>query len=156
MHELPWITIFGSWVRRFANYFHKWRSHEWKSLASRITSDPKIVIHGNECILFLICYLMSLNTHPLEKSSMAHFAIVAKDGLFWLGIVTSPQLICDVTRTWSTGIVTSYSSIVLVYWCKGDLHRWIPTVNIHFSPPSIHGLTCKKILLLNENNNCLQ
>ena len=33
------------------------------SLANRITSDLKIVIHGNECIiLFLTCYLMSLNT----------------------------------------------------------------------------------------------
>ena len=60
MHELPWITIFGSRVRRFANNFHEWRSHEWKSLANRITSDPKIVIHGNECIiLFLTRYLMS-------------------------------------------------------------------------------------------------
>ena len=40
---------------RFANYFHEWRSHEWKSLANRITSDPKIVIDGNEgIILFLI------------------------------------------------------------------------------------------------------
>ena len=45
MHELPWITIFGSRVRRFANNFHEWRSHVWKSLANRITSDPKIVIH---------------------------------------------------------------------------------------------------------------
>ena len=25
MHELPWITIFGSRVRRFANDFHEWR-----------------------------------------------------------------------------------------------------------------------------------
>ena len=34
--------------------------HEWKSLANRITSDPKIIIHGNECIiLFLTRYLMS-------------------------------------------------------------------------------------------------
>ena len=38
------------------------------------------------------------------------FAIVAKIGLFWLSIVTSQQLICDVTRT---SIVTSYSSIFL-------------------------------------------
>ena len=67
MHELPWITIFGSRVRRFANNFHEWRSHEWKSLANRITSDPKIVIHGNECIiLFLTRYLMSW-THLSAK-----------------------------------------------------------------------------------------
>ena len=60
----------------------------------------------------------------LKQSSIAEFAIVAKDGLFWLRIVKSPQLICDVTQTWGTGIVTSYSSIVLASanWRKGDLH----------------------------------
>ena len=41
MHELPWITIFLSRVRRFGNDFHKWRSHEWKSLPNRLTSDKK-------------------------------------------------------------------------------------------------------------------
>ena len=60
MHE--WITILRSRVRRIANDFHEWQSHKWKSLANRLTSDPKIVIHGNECIiLFLKCYFMSLN-----------------------------------------------------------------------------------------------
>ena len=69
MHELPWITIFGSRVRRFANDFHEWRSHEWKSLANRFTSDPKIVIHGNECIiLFLTRYFMSLEHTILLKT----------------------------------------------------------------------------------------
>ena len=55
---------------------------------------------------------------------MADVAIVAKDGLFWLSIVTSPQLICDLTRTRGAGIVTSYSSIVLARanWNEDDLH----------------------------------
>ena len=35
---------------------------------------------------------------PLKQLSIADFAIVAKDSLFWFSIVTSPQLICDVTR----------------------------------------------------------
>ena len=66
-----------------------------------MTSDPKIVILGNECIiLFLTRYFMYytillISNHP----AIADFAIVAKDGVFWLGIVTSPLLICDVTRT---------------------------------------------------------
>ena len=162
MHELPWITIFGWRVKRFANNFHEWRSHEWKSLANRITSDSKIVIHGNECIiLFLTRCLMSWthysaktivehwirhcrhlpiiftsdevtsenhwqiasrvtqkslftvtnvlfyflhavwcleHTIPLKQLSSTEFAIVAKDSLFWSSIVTSPQLIYDVTR----------------------------------------------------------
>ena len=120
MHELPGITIFGSRVRRFANNFYEWRSHEWKSLANRLTSDPKIAIHGNECIiLFLIRYLMWW-----KQSSIADFAIVAKDSLFWFSIVTWPQLIGDVKRMYDTGIVTSYSSNVLARanWRKGNLH----------------------------------
>ena len=125
-----WVTVnndFLSRVGRFGIDFHEWRSHEWKSLPNRLTSDKKIVIHGNECIiLFLTRYFMS-STHKSPKkklSSSADFAIVAKGGLFWLGIVTSPQLICDVTRRRHTGIVTSYSSIVIARanWRKGDLH----------------------------------
>ena len=42
-----------------------------------------------------------------KQSSIAHFAIDTKDGLFWINIVTSSQLICDVMRTRGTGIVTS-------------------------------------------------
>ena len=65
-----------------------------------------------------------LKTIPLKQLSIADFAIVAKDSLFWLSIVTSPQLICDVTRMLYIGIVTSYSSIVLARakWSQGDLH----------------------------------
>ena len=49
-------------------------------------------------------------------------------------------------RTRDTSIVTSYLSIVLARanWRKGDLHKWITTVNIDFSSPGIHGLACKK------------
>ena len=38
------------------------------------------------------------HTIPLKHLSIADFAIVAKASLFWFSIVTSPQLICDVTR----------------------------------------------------------
>ena len=46
--ESPWITIFGSRVRRFANDFHEWRSHEWKSLANRITQIGAKAIFTSE------------------------------------------------------------------------------------------------------------
>ena len=74
-------------------------------------------------ISYTIFYVMNTQFHR-KQLSIADFAIVAKDGLFWLSIVTSPQLICDVTRTPDTGIVTSYSSIVIARanWRKGDLH----------------------------------
>ena len=55
-----------------------------------------------------------LNTqYRLKQASIAYLAIVANDGLFWLSIVTSVQLICDVMRKRDTVILTSYSSIVL-------------------------------------------
>ena len=152
MHELPWITIFGSRVRRFSNDFHEWRGYDWKSLAKRITSVPKIVIHGNDCIfLFLTRHFMFWTYNSAEyihyRSLISPLSLRT---VFSDSIVTSPLLICDFTRTWGTGIVTSYSSIVRARanWRKCDLHLWLPTVNIDFSPPGIHGLACKKTLII--------
>ena len=68
MHGFPWITTFRSRVRRFANDFHEWRSHSWKSLSNRLTSGTKIVFHGDEFIvLFLARYFMSW-THNATKN----------------------------------------------------------------------------------------
>ena len=39
---------------RFANDFHSWLHHSWKLFANRLTRDPKIVIHGNSCIILYI------------------------------------------------------------------------------------------------------
>ena len=74
-------------------------------------------------ISYTLFYVLSIPFH-YKQTSFAHFAIVANDSLFLFDIVTSSQFICDVTRTWDTGIVTSYLSIVLARakWRKGDLH----------------------------------
>ena len=140
MHELPWITICG---------------HEWCDLPMIFTNDEVTSenhwnhSHVTKRMHYYISYALFcvLNTQfRWKQSSIPHFAIVAKDGLFSLSIVTSPQSICDVTLTRGTGIVTSYLLIVLerANWRKGDLHQWITTVNIDCSPPGIHGLACKK------------
>ena len=77
--------------------------------------------------MYYIIYIYLPNTQCRRKqSSLADFAIVAKDGLFLFSIATLPQLICDVTQTWRTDIVTSYSSIC----------------GIDFSGPGINGLAC--------------
>ena len=70
--------------------------------------------------------------------------------------MTSPQLICDVARTWGTGTVTLYSSIILARanWRKGDLHKCITIVNIDFSPPVIYGLSCMKNMCITEPDLC--
>ena len=71
----------------------------------------------------MLFYFRKTQFHQ-KQSSSSHFDIVAKDGIFFLSIVTSPRLICDVTRTRDVGIVTSYSSIVLAraIWRKYDIH----------------------------------
>ena len=48
---LPWITIFRLLVMRFDNDFHSWLRHLWIYLVNRLTRGPKIVIHGNSCII---------------------------------------------------------------------------------------------------------
>ena len=50
---------------------------------------------------YFISYMpFDVPEHPIlvKQLSIADFAVVAKDSLFWFSIVTSPQLICDVTR----------------------------------------------------------
>ena len=139
---------FGSRVRWFAKDFHKWQSHEWKIIGKSHHVWYKIVIHGNECIILFLIYAIFMSWTQCRKKqlSIVDFATAAKDRP---SIVTSPNLIYDVWRTWGTGIVTSYSSIFLARanWCKGNLHQWITTENIDFSQPGNHGLACKKLPL---------
>ena len=54
IYLLLWMMIFGSLVKRFANDFHLWLHQSWKLLANRLTSDPKIIIHCNSCIILCI------------------------------------------------------------------------------------------------------
>ena len=125
MHELPWITIFGSRVRRFANNFTSdevTSENHWQ-MASRVTHKSLFTVMN---VLFYFLHAIWCPEHsiPRKQLSTADFAVVARDSLFWFSIVTSPQLICDVTRMYDTSIVTSYSAIVLARanWHKGDLH----------------------------------
>ena len=128
MHELPWITIFGSRVRRFANDFHEWRSHEWKSLANRVTSDTKIVIHGNECtILFLTRYFMSW-THKSAKNN--HRSLISQ---------VSPRTVVSDLALWRhhSGSVTSREREILALWrhiCRLFLHSQIGAKGHELSP----------------------
>ena len=60
-----WVTSnndFWSQVRWFANDFHKWRTSSLVKIIGKSPHEwPKIVIHGNKCIiLFLTRYFMLL------------------------------------------------------------------------------------------------
>ena len=101
-----------------------------QSLPNRLTSDKKIVIHGNECIiLFLTCYFMWW-THKSAKNY--HRALISpllpRAAFFWPSIVTSSQLICDVSRTRNTaGFYTKGRPLVksnLI--CPSDKLSWRP------------------------------
>ena len=81
-----------------------------------------------------------------KQSLIPHFAIEVKDGLFWITIVMSSQLICDVMLTRGAGIVTSHSPTVFaranLVQRLSSLVNYNPEYN--FSPPIIHGLVCKE------------
>ena len=61
-----WVTVnndFFITTEVICQWFSQVTKSQWKSLANHLTSDQKIVIHGNECIiLFLTRYFMTL-TH---------------------------------------------------------------------------------------------
>ena len=78
-----------------------------------------------------------LNTQIQSKqSSIAHLAIVTKDGAFCLSVFTSLKFICDVIRPEGTGIVQSYSSIILVPTLAQKRSSLMNnSVDIDFSPP---------------------
>ena len=43
----------------FANDFHSWLRHSWKSLTNHLTRDQKIVIHGNSGIILYVLNVKS-------------------------------------------------------------------------------------------------
>ena len=100
--------------------------------------------------MFNIIYANFCYKHQPAKTIIDHSFLHCCQGrfCFWLTIVTSPQLICDVTRRRGTDIFKSYSSIFLARanWRKGHFHWWISTVNIDFLSPSNHDLTYKNLL----------
>ena len=109
--------------------------HEWCDLpmiftsenhcqiASRVTQKSLYTV-TNVLFYFLHVIACPQNTFFLKTIIDRSFHICRQGRSFWLGIETSPQLICDVKRTRNTSIVTSYSSIVLARanWRKGDLN----------------------------------
>ena len=142
--------------RKYRFFCHQWGDsakmfmsdevNEWKSVPIRPTSDNKISFHGHQYIvLFLTRYFMPDRAHKPTKTlidcSFCHLRRGRPFGTLW----RQHSSICNVTLTCGTGIVTSYSSIVLARanWRKGDLHWWITTLNINFSPPGFHGLAWK-------------
>ena len=66
IHSLSRITIFGSFVERFANDFPSWLRHSWILLANRLIHD--MVIHGNRCIILYthLNHLIKIHSKPVR------------------------------------------------------------------------------------------
>ena len=78
MHQLSWITIFGSRVRRFANNI----------IGKSLTRDPKILVHGNECIQFLTRYFMFWTQNSAKNN---HLSLI---------LPSSPRTVFSVLALW--------------------------------------------------------
>ena len=87
----------------------------WKNIFVFIYDNISLfmVTHTLSYIMHVILWPQLTNLLKTWWKS-AHFTIVAKDGPFSLSIVTSPQLICDVTRTRCTGILKYIRLLVLL------------------------------------------
>ena len=120
-----------------------------KSLANRITSDPKIIIHGNECIILFLTRCVMSWTHNSAKNN--HRSLISQ----LLGTVVSDLAL------WRhhSGSVTSREREIQALWrhirrlfshaqigAKAIFCEWATTVNIDCSSPGIHGLACKKVI----------
>ena len=147
MHELPWIKIFLSRVRQFGNDFHEWRSHEWKSLPNSLTSDKKkaLFMVTNVLFYFLHTILCHEHTNPLRTIIERSFRHCCQGWPF----LTEH---CDVTTIDLWRHVNAkywYCDIIFVFChCTRKLaQRRSSLVNIDISPPGIHGLACKNMIL---------
>ena len=65
-------------------------------IASRMTQKSLFMV-TKVLFYFLHAIWCPEHTIPLKQLSISDFTIVAKDSLFWLSIMMSPQLICDIT-----------------------------------------------------------
>ena len=145
MHELLWITILSHEWGDFPITFKSeevMSENHWQ-IASRVTQKSLFMV-TNVLFYFLHAILCPEHTISLKQLLIPDFAIVAEDGLFWLSIVTTPQLIYDVTRTlcWHCDVIFVDCSCT----CKLAGRRSSQVNNSHEYRflTSIHSLACKK------------
>ena len=76
--------IFGSLVMGFTNDFHSWLHHSWKSLANRLTCDPKLLYKVTHALYF-ISYTFKLGDISYTLQSISHGCDLYS---FWLPLVS--------------------------------------------------------------------
>ena len=103
---------------RFANDFHSWLRHSWKLLANRLTRDPKIVIHGNSCIILYIiisaakwspfCLGLNVLTHWGRDKMTTIFRMTFSNAFSWMKMF---KFWLNFTEVCSQGSNYEHSSI---------------------------------------------
>ena len=83
MHNMSWEL----WCRHMDSDIH---SHEWKSLANRIMSDPKNCYSWHRMYYFISYMLFYCPEHTIPLKAIINRSC-HQGGLFWFSIVTSPQ-----------------------------------------------------------------
>ena len=106
---------------RFANNFHSWLRHSRMLLANCLTRDPKIVIHGNSCI---ILYIISVS----RKACVKFWQI--KQYSLWKKSWTQPQC---VAGPWSFRMLYTSEKLIIELWS-----RYTRKCFIFLSPRIVH------------------
>ena len=124
------VTVYNDFlsrVRRFGNDFHEWRSHEWKSLPNRLTSDKKLFFTVANVLLYLLhAILCHEHTNPLRTIIERSFRHCCQGAAF------SDRALWR-HHNWS---VTSWKREKLVLWrhiCRWSSHAQIGAKAIFIS-----------------------
>ena len=96
---------------RFANDFHLWLRHSWKSLANRLTRDPKIVIHGNSCIILYFIYWVS-------------YIILKVNRTYIISIINALLVSHRIGTTRATKMAAFWESQMLEFCNNNKIYTW--------------------------------
>ena len=98
---------------RFTNDFHSWLRHSWKSLANRLTRDPKSVIHNNSYIILYVMYAPSQWETASQCNTISHC----------LGIYTEWSL-ARILPPWLIHGVLACQWVVCTRSCETGCSEW--------------------------------
>ena len=95
-------------IQENANDFHSWLRHSWKSLANRLTCEPKIIIIGNSCIVLYIVhgpfiFNLSWCSKCFEYNLIFH--LVSINGMRWNWMIIF-KCYCALQLTMSNNLRT--------------------------------------------------
>ena len=122
--------IFWSRVGWFANDFHEWRSHEWKSLAKHLMSDQKSLFMVTNVLFYFLHAILYLEHTVLLQTIIDHPFRHCCQGPSFL--------------TWHCDVIT------VDLWRHANARHWYCDV-IFIDCSSTHKLAQRRSSLVNNN-----